>query len=390
METCMWFTAWLKNLRSASRNRKARRARAWRLRKPSNHQLRLDNPEDRITPTLAGPVNPSADFGSLRPDVGDFDESQILVRFRPGAQAAGLHILDGTNVGRELPLVSGLRVVSLSPEVDVTKALAAYRASPLVAYAQPDYRVHADLIPNDTSFGNLWGMNNTGQTGGSPDADIDAVEAWDNWTGNGSTIVAVIDTGVDYNHPDLAGNMWTNSGEIRDDGIDNDGNGIIDDYFGANFVYRDASGNPTGDPFDDFFHGTHVAGTIGAIGNNSEGVAGVSWNVQIMAVKFLDSGGSGSTSDAIDALNYAVSMGAKISNNSWGGGGFDQGLFDAIQSAGLQGHLFVAAAGNSGLDADSNPMFPAAYNLDNIISVAALDHNDQLASFSNYGANSVD
>ena len=140
--------------------------------------------------------------------------------------------------------------------------------------------------------------------------------------------------------------MWTNAGEIRDDGLDNDGNGIVDDYFGANFVYRDASGNPTGDPFDDYFHGTHVAGTIGAIGDNGIGVAGVSWNVQIMAIKFLDAWGYGYTSDAIDGLNYAVSMGAMISNNSWGGGPYDQGLYDAIQSAGLQGHIFVAAAGN--------------------------------------------
>ena len=142
--------------------------------------------------------------------------------------------------------------------------------------------------------------------------------------------------------------------------------------------------------YDDHYHGTHVAGTIGAIGDNSVGVAGVSWNVQIMAIKFLDSGGSGYTSDAIDGLNYAVSMGAMISNNSWGGGPYDQGLYDAIQSAGVQGHVFVAAAGNNGQNADVDPMYPAAYDLDNIVSVAATDHNDQLAGFSNYGATSVD
>ena len=150
----------------------------------------------------------------------------------------------------------------------------------------------------------------------------------------------MIDTGVDYNHPDLAGNMWTNPGEIQADGLDNDGNGIVDDYYGANFVYRDEFGNPTGDPIDDYFHGTHVAGTIGAIGNNGVGVAGVSWNVKIMAIKFLDSCGSGWTSDAIDGLNYAVSKGAMISNNSWGGGPYDQGLYDAIQSAGAAGSRF--------------------------------------------------
>ena len=362
---------------------------------------RLEALEDRRTPTVSPvpsyPVGPSplsggmADFGSLRLDAGDFDPARILVRFRPDAGGrTPLPAVTGTTVGREFPLVPGLHEVRLAPGIDVDRAVAAYRANPLVMYAEPNYRVHAALTPNDPGFGNLWGLNNTGQTGGTPDADIDAPEAWDHWTGNGSTIVAVIDTGVDYTHPDLAGNMWTNPGEVRDDGLDNDGNGIVDDYFGANFVYRDASGNPTGDPYDDHYHGTHVAGTIGAVGNNGEGVAGVSWNVRIMAVKFLDSSGSGYTSDAIDGLNYAVAEGAKISNNSWGGGPYDQGLADAIQAAGLQGHLFVAAAGNSGTNADFDPMYPAAYDLDNIVSVAALDQNDGLAYFSNYGANSVD
>jgi subtilisin family serine protease len=331
----------------------------------------------------------TADFRSHHADLADYDDSRILVRFRQDiANVNGLRLLDGTTIGRDLPLVSGLHEVRLAKGIDVEKALAIYRANPLVAYAQPNYRVHVQQTPDDPDFTSLWGLHNAGQTGGTTDADIDAPEAWDQWTGNGSTIVAVIDTGVDYNHPDLAGNMWTNAGEIRDDGLDNDGNGIVDDYFGANFVYRDASGNPTGDPIDDYFHGTHVAGTIGAIGDNGIGVTGVSWNVQIMAIKFLDAWGYGYTSDAIDGLNYAVSMGAMISNNSWGGAPYDQGLYDAIQSAGLHDHLFVA--GNYGLDTDFDPMYPAAHDLDNIISVAATDHNDQLAWFSNYGATSVD
>ncbi|MGI8980658.1 MAG: S8 family serine peptidase, partial [Pirellulaceae bacterium] len=389
-----WFDS-LKSRFTRTLNRQERRASD--RPGPAARPLRLEALEDRclltFSPAVLYPagIGPqpvaTADVASLQGDPGDYDSTRILVRFRSEAAANRSPILDGTTIGRELPLVSGLREVRLAPGIDVQTALAAYQADPLVVYAQPNYRVHAQLTPNDPNFGNLWGLHNAGQTVGTPDADIDAPEAWGTWTGNGTTIVAVIDTGVDYNHPDLAGNMWTNPGEIPGNGNDDDRNGIIDDYYGANFV---GLGNPTGNPFDDHYHGTHVAGTIGAIGNNSVGVAGVSWDVQIMAIKFLDSSGSGYSSDAIDGLNYAVSMGAKISNNSWGGGPYDQGLYDAIQSAGLGGHLFVAAAGNSGVDADFNPMYPAAYNLDNIVSVAATDHNDARASFSNYGAISVD
>ncbi|MGI8981907.1 MAG: S8 family serine peptidase, partial [Pirellulaceae bacterium] len=389
-----WFDA-LKSRLTRTLNRQERRASG--QRGPANRRLRLEGLEDRcllaidLAPSFPVGIGPqallAADFGSLRGDPNDYDSTRILVRFRPEADVNGLPLFDGTSVSRELPLVAGLREVRLAPGIDVETALAVYRADPLVVYAQPNYRVHAQLTPNDPGFGNLWGLHNTGQTAGTPDADIDAPEAWGNWTGNGSTIVAVIDTGVDYTHPDLAGNMWTNPGEILGDLLDNDLNGIIDDYYGANFI---GSGTPTGNPFDDHYHGTHVAGTIGAIGSNGVGVTGVSWDVQIMAIKFLDAGGGGYTIDAIEGLNYAVSKGAMISNNSWGGGPYDQGLYDAIRSAGLQGHVFIAAAGNSGVNADVSPMYPAAYNLDNIISVAATDHNDARASFSNYGATSVD
>jgi subtilisin family serine protease len=161
-------------------------------------------------------------------------------------------------------------------------------------------------------------------------------------TGNPDTVIGVLDTGVDYNHPDLVDNIWTNPGEIAGDGIDNDSNGYIDDVRGWDFAYND------NDPMDVNGHGTHVSGTIAAKGNNSVGVTGVAWNAKIMPLKFLDDSGSGNISDAILALNYATAKGVKLTNNSWGGGGYSQGLYDAINTAGQQGALFIAAAGNSG------------------------------------------
>ena len=275
------------------------------------------------------------------------------------------------------------------PLVTVSDALAAYRAvNPFVLSVEPDRYLHAQVTPNDPGFSSLWGLNNTGQTGGTADADIDAPEAWDLTTGSSSVIVAVLDTGVDYNHPDLAANMWTNSAEAQGQpGIDDDGNGFIDDIHGYDFVNND------GDPMDDHYHGTHVAGTIAAVANNGIGIAGVSRNARIMALKFLDSSGNGTISNAIRALNYAVVMGATISNNSYGGSSSDDAdpLFgEAIQNAATFGHIFVAGAGNSGTDNDVAGFYPANFDADNIVSVAATDDNDQVASFSNYGRTSVD
>jgi subtilisin family serine protease/fibronectin type 3 domain-containing protein/methionine-rich copper-binding protein CopC len=319
-----------------------------------------------------------------------FASDSIIVRYRSDAAASAAAHAAGN---RALPLqgmVSGLRKVQLVGSMSVEQALAAYRADPNVLYAEPDYQVQLQLTPNDPRFSELWGLNNVGQTGGTTDADIDGVEAWDIVTGSGSIIVAVIDTGVDYTHEDLAANMWVNSGEIPGDGIDNDGNGFVDDVHGFDFYNFDS------DPMDDHNHGTHVAGTIGAVANNGIGVAGVNWNVRIMALKFLSASGSGSISNAIAALNYAVANGAVISNNSWGfNGAYSQALDDAIAAAQQAGHIFVAAAGNGnfagvGLDNDVTPFWPANSTHDNVVAVAALDHNNQKATFSNYGAVSVD
>ena len=250
--------------------------------------------------------------------------------------------------------------------------------------AEPNYIVKALKTPNDSRFNELWAMENAGQTGGKPDADIDAPQAWDISTGSKEVIVAVIDTGVDYTHEDLAGNMWTNPGEIPDNGIDDDSNGFVDDYYGWDFAYDD------NDPMDGDSHGTHVSGTIGGVGNNGKGIAGVSWNTHIMAVKFLDDEGSGYNSDAIDAINYATTMGADIMSNSWGGGGYSSALEAAIQAADDAGILFVAAAGNDAENTDQYPFYPSGYDIPNVMSIAATDQNDTLADFSNYGTSTVD
>ncbi|MEX2558280.1 MAG: S8 family peptidase, partial [Pirellulales bacterium] len=257
-------------------------------------------------------------------------------------------------------------------------------------YVEPNFVVGVGATPNDPAYPKLYALNNTGQTGGTPDADIDAPEAWDLATGSTSVIVGVIDTGVDYTHPDLAQNIWTNPGEIAGDGIDNDGNGFVDDVHGYDF----RNGDP--DPFDDNGHGTHVSGTIGAVGDNATGVVGVNWNVSIMGLKFLGVNGSGFISHAIQAINYVTMMrglghNIRLTNNSWGSGGYSQGLYDAIAGNEAAGVLFVAAAGNDdGNNNDTSPRYPASFDLPNIIAVAATDHNDALATFSNIGPTSVD
>jgi len=299
---------------------------------------------------------------------------RLLVKFREDMseeERAAAREAVGTLSSKELPLVPGLERIDLG--MSMVQAFDILSQFDSVEYIEPDYVVRVSATPNDPSFPLLWGMQN-----------MNMENAWNTRTDGSGVIIAVIDTGVDYNHEDLSGNVWTNPGEIPLDGIDNDSNGIIDDFWGADFYNND------GDPYDDHYHGTHCAGTIAGEGNNAIGVAGVAWDAQIMSLKFLGSTGSGTYSDAIDAINYAVSKGAFLSNNSWGGYGFSQALRDAFEAAGLQGHLAICAAGNSSVDADLTPMYPAAYDLDSIMSVAAIDSADNLASFSNYGLTSVD
>jgi len=276
------------------------------------------------------------------------------------------------------------------PSMQIEETLAKLRGNPLVKYAEPNYIVRTLVTtPNDPQFNQLWGLDNTGQTGGTSDADIDAPEAWDIHTGSSDVVIAVIDTGVAYNHTDLNDgtkrNIWTNDVELNGTpGFDDDGNGYIDDIHGWDFVGED------NDPTDYYTHGTHVSGTIAAIGNNGEGITGVNWNTSITPLRIFGAFGYGDTAKAIEAILYAANNGAKVINASWGGGGFSQALYDAISYANDKGCLFVAAAGNSSNDNDTNPFYPASYDLPNIISVAATNHNDNLASFSNYGVTSVD
>lgn len=271
------------------------------------------------------------------------------------------------------------------------------KKNPKVKYVEPDYEIQIDLTPNDPRFPDLWGLHNTGQTGGTYDADIDAPEAWDYHTGSHDVVVAVVDTGVGYTHEDLAANMWVNPGEgPTPDGLDNDGNGYVDDIYGYDFCNYDS------DPWDDHGHGTHCSGTIAGVGNNGIGVAGVNWSAQIMALKFLSASGSGYTSDAELCLEYVILMkqnyGIPViaTSNSYGGGGYSFSFWEAIEAANSAGILFVAAAGNSGTDNDIYPHYPSSYNNDNVIAVAATDHNDRLVTNppwtwgSCYGLTSVD
>ncbi|HVT19237.1 MAG TPA: S8 family peptidase [Thermoanaerobaculia bacterium] len=254
---------------------------------------------------------------------------------------------------------------------------------PGVLYAEPNYIVHTSTIPNDPRFGELWGLRNTGQTilgvPGTAGADIKAEPAWTVTTGTASVVVGVVDTGIDYTHSDLAANVWSNPGGVG---------GCAAGTHGYNAITRVC------DPRDDHYHGTHVSGTIGAVGNNSLGVVGVNWTTKIMGLKFLDSSGSGTTADAITAIDFAVTakiagVNVRVLSNSWGGGGFSQALLDEINKANANDILFVAAAGNASSNNDVTPNYPSNYNAPNVVAVAATDNNDGLASFSNYGAATV-
>lgn len=335
-----------------------------------------------------------------------FQPNELIVQWKQNSTLAEITDLRiELKVQRSLNITNStleLWIIGADQKLAVPDLVNKYKNHPNIELIEPNYLYTIDdIIPNDPLFTKLWGLNNIGQ---NPEADINATAGWGIKQESASIKVAVIDTGIDWGHPDLVDNIWQNSGEDADgdghvmewiegqwvfdpgdeNGIDDDNNGYVDDFVGWDFYNNDNN------PYDDNGHGTHVAGTIGAKGNNGIGVAGVTWNVQMAGLKFLSGRGGGRNSDAIAAVNYAVNMGMHISNNSWGGGNYSTSLYNAIQNGANQNHLFIAAAGNNGFNTDITPIYPAAYNLDNIVSVTATDSIDNLAHFSNYGATTVD
>ena len=316
-------------------------------------------------------------------------EGRLLVR--PLADAAPEALTNLFNqleakVAREFPMLDNLQLWILGPQSSVVEALTLCLRSGLFDLAEPDYLVYSTTSPNDPSFtdGNLWHLDNTAFRGGTSDADINATEGWSIRHDAESVIVGIVDTGARYTHEDLRNNMWRNPNEIPGNGIDDDQNGYIDDIHGINAIHDN------GDPSDDAGHGTHVAGILGAVGNNGIGVSGVAWKVQIMPLRFLNRFGEGATSDAIQCINYAVANGAKVINTSWGSNAFSGSLNGAISLALQADVIVVAAAGNERRNNDVTPLYPASFNQNNLLSVAATTNRDVLAGYSNYGAGSVD
>ncbi len=320
----------------------------------------------------------------------------VMVRFRAGVTQSAMteaHAGVRGQVFRKFRNVPGLEEVRLPKTMSVEQAVKYYQKNPNVLYAHPVYAQKPMDIPNDQLFNQQWGLNNTGQDGGTPDADIDASEAWTLTKGSNDVVVAVVDTGVDYTHPDLMANMFRNEQDCNANGVDDDGNGYVDDCYGIDTANGDS------DPMDDNGHGTHVAGIIGAVGNNEVGVAGVNWNVRILACKFGDAEGTGYTDDATACMQYIALMkerGVNIVavNYSFGGTGSDPDLAAAISVLQAKGILFVASAGNGGPDQigddnDEIPNYPSNYFLPNILSVAATNSRDSKTLFSNYGPHTV-
>jgi subtilisin family serine protease len=322
---------------------------------------------------------------------GERVPGELIVRFKPGTSEdkKSITLEKAHGVARDVIARSariaraGGQAVPASEQLKVIKvpgnvaaAQAALEQDPNVLYVEPNFKTHieAQVIPNDFEFDSLYGILNTGANGGTVGADIDATDAWGISTGSRDMIVAVIDTGIDYFHEDLRANMWVNSREIPGNGIDDDGNGFVDDVYGYDFVSNDSS------PFDDHFHGTHVSGIIGATGNNGIGVVGVCWNVQLMAVKAFNEQGSGDIATAVAAIHYAIANGARVINASWSSSDRSRALEDAVEEARAAGVVFVAAAGNSHT---SNPFYPAAY--DSVLAVASINNKGEMSPFTNFG-----
>jgi len=335
-------------------------------------------------------------------------DAEVLVRFKPGVTLGAIKFVAARNhdvIVDEIEAVNGLVAIDDLDDADPESVARQYgQMTDLVSYAEPNFRIElGDPLlgrltqdkdpntyepgqPNDPQFSDQWALHNLGQNGGKQRADIDALKAWARTRGSADVVVAVLDTGVDYTHIDLRSNMW-----LRPENVPQ----YVDDELGR---FEDERGfdvdTTLSDPMDDNGHGTHVAGIIGAEGDNAEGITGVNWNVQLMPLKFLGRGGFGTTKDAIAAINYAIDrkkngVNVRIINASWGSTSRSKALEDAIRAAGNAGIIFIAAAGNNSGDNDKRPHYPSNYDLPNVISVASLDNTDQLSSFSNYGLKTV-
>lgn len=325
-----------------------------------------------------------------------YSETRILALPRAGALglAQAAEIREGLGLRRQFGRFRGLRVLELRGALPAD-AIERLRATGHYEFVEPDYVRTATLVPNDPRFAEQWALNNTGQTGGIAGADINAPAAWDTRTSAVSTVsvvVAVIDSGVRTTHQDIVANLWVNPGENAGNGQDDDGNGYVDDVHGINSIVAKgtvASGNPN----DDAGHGSHVAGIVGAVGNNGAGISGVAWNVRIMALKFLGASGSGLVSDAIECIDYAIAKGAHVINASYGAEDpktFSQAELEAIRRARAADIVFVAAAGNDGLNMDVSRAYPASYPLENIVAVGNSTELDDPAASSNFGSGAVE
>jgi subtilisin family serine protease len=305
----------------------------------------------------------------------------LIVKFHSaGTDAASLRERVGASLKRRLPAAELWELGSMS----VPDAIERLRSDPRIEFVEPDYIIEAhDVFPDDPYFAQQWGFYNNGLGGGKTDADIDATAAWSQPAG-APLVIGVIDSGLDRDHVDLHGAVYTNPGEIPGNGVDDDQNGFIDDVHGWDFVFDDNN------PNDASGHGTHVTGIIAARGNNGTGVAGIAWTVQVMPIRILDEDALGRVSAAVEAIEYATRMGVRITNNSWGGFTQSFAMRDAIRAAGERGMLFVASSGNNGTNIDVDPIYPAAYDFDHILTVGATDRGDNRCFFSNYGAVSVD
>ncbi len=321
---------------------------------------------------------------------------EVLVKFRPGTSAEAIEEITAKfhdQVEDEIESVPGLDAIDDLDDADVQTVVADYQALPEVEYAEPNFEVSLDhtgggkhLHADDPRFEEQWALANEGQNGGTAGADISAMKAWATTTGSQEVVVAVLDTGVDYNHPDLVNNVWTRTDDVKP--YQDRELGIVEDVHGYNAIEN------SGDPFDDNGHGTHCAGIIGAEGGNKIGIAGVNWTVRIMPLKFMNAGGFGNVKDAIEAINYAIDrkkagVNVRVINASWGSTMKSRALEDVIRKASENDILFVAASGNDSSDNDRRPHYPANYSSPNVISVAALDRNDELTKFSNFGSKTV-